>query len=102
METSIRIELHKNGGSDQITIYGNIDSSAAPHFEQAICGISSERVVIDFSNVGRIDSMGMTLLLRSINLIKLQKKAEVRIQGANEINSILFRMVGITLLASQE
>jgi anti-anti-sigma regulatory factor len=58
-------------------------------------------VVFDFSSAGRINSMGIALLLRSIKSLKMEKGAEISIQGANQINTMLFKMTGIYLLAPE-
>jgi anti-anti-sigma factor len=83
---------------DNIQFYGNIDSHSEAHFEGLIRRINGKRVVLDFSNTVRINSMGIALLLRSIKSIKEQKKAEVAIIGENKINAMLFKMTGIYLL----
>lgn len=101
MENRFKVDICKDHRVDYITFYGNIDSMAVPHFKELLHKISGDRVVMDFSNVGRINSLGIALLLRSISSIKTEKKAEVCIQGVNQINAILFKMTGIFLLAPQ-
>jgi anti-anti-sigma factor len=102
MENCFKIDLSKDHSGDTITFYGNIDSEAVLHFNELFHKISENRVVMDFSNVGKIDSMGMALLLRSISNIKMEKKAEVCIRGVNQINELMFKMTGIFQLAPQE
>jgi hypothetical protein len=45
--------------------------------------------------------MGIALLLRSIKSLKTEKSAEISIQGANQTNTMLFKMTGIYLLAPE-
>ncbi|HEX9078250.1 MAG TPA: STAS domain-containing protein, partial [Desulfuromonadaceae bacterium] len=100
MEQSFRIDIRKGAGSDTVQFHGNIDAQADRHFEDLIRQVSANRVIMDFSTAGRINSMGIALLLRSIKSIKTEKKAEISIQGLNQINTMLFKMTGIFLLAS--
>ena len=81
--------------------HGNIDSHADDHFEALNKSISKRMVVFDFSSAGRINSMGIALLLRSIKSLKTEKDVQINIQGANQINTMLFKMTGIYLLAPE-
>lgn len=101
MEEPFKIDIRRETEGETIRFHGNIDSKADPHFDDLIKKVSSSRVIMDFSKTGRINSMGIALLLRSIKSIKTEKKAEVSIQGLNEINTMLFKMTGIFLLASE-
>lgn len=101
MEQSFRIDIRRGAGSDTVQFHGNIDAQADRHFEDLIRQVSANRVIMDFSTAGRINSMGIALLLRSIKSIKTEKKAEISIQGLNQINTMLFKMTGIFLLASE-
>jgi anti-anti-sigma factor len=101
MESPFRIDIHKENGSDTIQFHGTIDAHADPHFDNLIRQVSGTRVIMDFSRTGRINSMGIALLLRSIKQIKSEKQAEVRVQGLNQINAMLFKMTGIFMLAPE-
>ena len=100
MEQPFKIDIRKGAGGDTVQFHGNIDAHADRHFDELIKQVSANRVIMDFSTTGRINSMGIALLLRSIKSIKAEKKAEVSIQGLNQINTMLFKMTGIFLLAS--
>ncbi|HEY4745551.1 MAG TPA: STAS domain-containing protein [Desulfuromonadaceae bacterium] len=101
MEQPFKIDIRKGAAGDTVEFYGNIDAHADRHFDDLIRQVSANRVIMDFSAAGRINSMGIALLLRSIKSIKTEKKAEISIQGLNQINTMLFKMTGIFLLASE-
>jgi anti-anti-sigma factor len=100
MDPEFKFEIHKDSMGDNIRFYGNIDSHSEPHFEDLFQRITGKRVVMDFSNTTRINSMGIAYLLRSIKSIKEQKKSEVAIIGENKTNALLFKMTGIYMLTS--
>jgi anti-anti-sigma factor len=99
MDLEFKYEMHKDGQGDNIRFYGNIDSHAERQFEELSQKITGKRVVMDFSNTIRINSMGIAILLRSIKSIKAEKKSEVAIMGENKTNAMLFKMTGIYMLA---
>lgn len=101
MEQAFRIDIRKDNGGDTIQFHGNIDAHADSHFSNLTQQVSSSRVIMDFSTTGRINSMGIALLLRSIKSIKAEKNIEVRVQGLNQINAMLFKMTGIFMLAPE-
>ncbi|MGD0584945.1 MAG: STAS domain-containing protein [Oryzomonas sp.] len=101
MEQQFKIEIKNGNISDTVHFHGNIDSHSDDHMEGLIKRIYKKNVVLDFSGTGRINSMGVALLLRSIKSLKAEKNAEVSIQGANKINTMLFKMTGIYLLAPE-
>jgi anti-anti-sigma regulatory factor len=101
MEQQFKIEIKKGITSDTVHFHGNIDSHAESHFDDLIKNVSKRMVVFDFSSAGRINSMGIALLLRSIKSLKTEKDVEISIQGANQINTMLFKMTGIYLLAPE-
>lgn len=101
MEQQFKIEIKKGNTSDTVHFHGNIDCHADTHFDDMIKSVSTKMLVFDFSSAGRINSMGISLLLRSIKSLKTEKGAEINIQGANQINTMLFKMTGIYLLAPE-
>ena len=101
MEQQFKIEIRNGNASDMVHFHGNIDSNAESHFTDLCRKISNKNVVLDFSHAGRINSMGIAMLLRSIKSLKAEKNAEISIQGANQINNMLFKMTGIFMLAPQ-
>jgi len=101
MDPEFKFEIHKDGMGDNIRFYGNIDSHSENYFDELITRITGKRVVLDFSNTVRINSMGVGFLLRSIKSIKAEKKSEVSIIGENKTNALLFKMTGIYSLTTQ-
>ena len=101
MEQQFKIEIKEESASDIVHFHGNIDSHADSHFDDMLKSVSKRMVVFDFSSAGRINSMGIALLLRSIKSLKAERGAEISIQGANQINTMLFKMTGIYLLAPE-
>ncbi len=100
MEDTFKIDIQNGVAVDTVRVYGNIDAHVERHFDDLFQQISNNRVVMDFSATGRINSMGIAILLRSIKKIKSEKKCEICIQGLNKTNSMLFKMTGINVLAS--
>jgi anti-anti-sigma regulatory factor len=101
MEPKLKVDFKKEPQLDSFHLQGIIDAHADQHLEDVVRKVSSDIVHLDFSKVGRINSMGIALLLRSIKSMKVEKKAEIQISGLNQINSILFKMTGIFLLARE-
>lgn len=100
MDPEFKYEIHKDGMGDNIRFYGNIDSHSEKYFEELYGRITGKRVVFDFSNTVRINSMGIAFLLRSIKSIKTGKKSDVAIIGENKTNALLFKMTGIYMLTT--
>jgi anti-anti-sigma factor len=101
MDPEFKFEFYKDSRGDSISFYGNIDSHSEPHFEELVQKITGKRVVMDFTNTVRINSMGIAILLRSIKSIKSEKKSEVSIIGENKTNALLFRITGLYTLTEQ-
>ena len=101
MEPQFKIEIKNGNISDTVHFHGNIDSHSDNHMEGLNKRINKKSVVLDFSETGRINSMGVAILLRSIKSLKAEKNAEISIQGANKTNAMLFKMTGIFLLAPE-
>jgi anti-anti-sigma regulatory factor len=88
--------------SDYIAFEGNVDVSAEAHLKELPAKVRHTEVRFDFSQVGRINSMGIALLLRCLKNIRAEKNAAIYLRGLNQTNAILFKMTGIFLLASHE
>ncbi|MFH1027543.1 MAG: STAS domain-containing protein [Pseudomonadota bacterium] len=102
MDLEFKFEIHKDSMGDNIRFYGNIDSHSEKPFEELSRKITGKRVVMDFSNTLRINSMGIAILLRSIKSIKSEKKSEIAIVGENKTNAMLFKITGVYTLTSQQ
>ncbi len=102
MNTTFRIEPADHGDLDYITLHGNIDAHAQEKLQELPGFVRHRLVKLDFSKAGRINSMGIALLLRSLKAIREEKQADIRLLALNPTNSILFKMTGVFLLASPE
>ena len=100
MDPEFKFEIHKDSIGDNIRFYGNIDSHCEPQFEELTRKITGKKVFMDFSNTGRINSMGIAILLRSIKNIKTEKKSEVAIIGENKTHAMLFKITGLYTLST--
>jgi len=85
-----------------IAFHGNIDAAAEAKLKELPGRIDQPVVRFDFSQVGRINSMGIALLLRCFKHIREEKKAEILLRELNPTNTILFKMTGIFMLATHE
>ncbi|BCS55939.1 STAS domain-containing protein [Geobacter sp. SVR] len=101
MEESFKIEVRRNANGETVEFYGTIDARAEQQFDDLFCRLSASRLVFDFSRAGRINSMGIAFLLRSIKRIKVEKNAAVSVSGLNQVNAMLFKMTGIFMLAPE-
>ncbi len=101
MEESLKIDVKRHGDCETALFRGTIDAHAEARFDDLFDTLSTCSLTMDFSQTGRINSMGIALLLRSIKRIKNDKKAEVSVCGLNQINAMLFKMTGIFMLAPE-
>jgi anti-anti-sigma regulatory factor len=102
METNFKVEFAKYPEFDSFIFYGNIDFHASNYFQSLPDNVVNSKVKLDFSQVGRINSMGIALLLRLCKKIKDEKKAEIILTGLNTIHAMLFKTTGVFLLAAIE
>src|ERR671924_171054 len=98
MSTAFKIMSDNIDGFDRFIFQGNIDAQAEAHLKELPGKISQPLVKLDFSKTGRINSMGIALLLRCLKTIKEEKKADIRLLELNPMNTMLFRMTGVFLL----
>ncbi|TWJ19078.1 STAS domain-containing protein [Geobacter argillaceus] len=89
-------------GHDDFTFSGIIDAKADVLLGELPGKVSSSLVKCNFQNVGRINSMGIALLLRCFKQIRDERGAEIRIKALTPVNVMLFKMTGVFLLASQD
>ena len=102
METTFKIVPDSSGTHDCFAFHGNIDARAEGELKELPGRVGRPLVRLDFSKTGRINSMGIALLLRCLKTIKEEKKAEIRIIQPNPMNAMLFKMTGMLLLADLE
>lgn len=102
MSSSFGIIASCADSTDYIELCGNIDASAEQQLQNLADMVQGRVVRFDFSKAGRINSMGIALLLRCFKHIREEKNAEIVLRELNPTNSILFKMTGIFMLASHE
>jgi len=102
MSSSFGVTARSVESTDYIELCGNIDASAEQQLQRLPGMVRSQVVRFDFSRAGRINSMGIALLLRCFKNIREEKKAEIWLRELNPTNTILFKMTGIFMLANQE
>ena len=101
MENAFKVDFKKGVRMDSLHLQGVIDAHADRNLTAAVMQVSAPVVHLDFSKVGRINSMGIALLLRSLKLMKAEKQAEIQVSGLSQMNSMLFKMTGVFLLANE-
>ncbi|RCS59505.1 STAS domain-containing protein [Parvibium lacunae] len=79
-----------------ILLQGVISAESASFFQKAVASVGGySEVVFDFSQVIRINSMGIALLLKTLRELRYLNK-KVAIFGANKMTMMLFKMMGVT------
>lgn len=100
--TAFNIVSDNFGEFDSFALHGNIDAQAEACLKELPGKIQHPVVKLDFSKTGRINSMGIALLLRCLKAIKDERKADIRLLGLNPTNTMLFKMTGVFLMAHVE
>lgn len=85
---------------DLFSMEGTIDVQSERLLKEIPLKVSQGLVRFDFSRAGRINSMGIALLLRCFKEIRETKKAEIRLEGLSQMHTMLFKMTGVFLLAT--
>jgi anti-anti-sigma regulatory factor len=102
METNFKVEIIKHPEFDRFVFHGNIDIHASNYLVVLPDNVMNSKVKLDFGQVGRINSMGIALLLRCCKKIRDEKKAEILLTGVNTMHTMLFKTTGVFLLAAIE
>lgn len=85
---------------DLFRMEGTIDAQSEVLLKEIPAKVSHNLVRFDFSRAGRINSLGIALLLRCFKEIRETKKAEIRLDGMTQMHTMLFKMTGVFLLAT--
>jgi anti-anti-sigma factor len=101
-DDSCALTVDRERGFTVFRIAGIIDVRAQQLLEDIVQKVEDSGVWFDFAGVKRINSMGIALLLRCFKKIRDNKRAEIRLLNLNQVNSMLFRITGIFLLARPE
>jgi len=99
-KTNFVMDVIRDQPFDCFIFQGNIDIHAEKSLKEIPELVENTTVKLDFSQVGRINSMGIALLLRCFKHIKMEKKAEIVLTGLNTMHTMLFKTTGVFLLAS--
>lgn len=99
MSTLFKAVHRRLPGYDEFAFYGIIDAGADKLLADIPGKVTSTLVRCDFSGVGRINSMGIALLLRCFKRIRVERSAVIRISSLTPVNVMLFKMTGVLLLA---
>ena len=87
-------------GFDYFALEGNIDAQSEKFFKDLPARVRCSQVRFDFVKTGRINSMGIALLLRCFKDIRETRKAEILLEGLTPMHTMLFKMTGVFLLAT--
>jgi len=85
---------------DYFALEGTIDAQSELFFKELPAKVRYGQVRFDFTKAGRINSMGIALLLRCFKEIRQAKQAEIKLEGLSPMNTMLFKMTGVFLLAT--
>jgi len=99
MDNLFKIELTTDRDGTVVQFCGNIDAQAESRLKELPEQVAAPLVRMDFSKAGRINSMGIALLLRCLKNIRENCKAEIEVHGLSQVNNMLFKMTGVYLLA---
>lgn len=102
MDSSFRVTVTCSQNTDYVQLHSNIDASSEKELQSLPEKVQNQAVRFDFSQAGRINSMGIALLLRCFKRIRDERKAEIFLRELNATNAMLFKMTGVFLLASHE
>jgi anti-anti-sigma regulatory factor len=100
MSTTFRIVPNSSGNMDFFEFHGNIDAQAETLLRELPQKVRQPQVTFDFARAGRINSMGIALLLRCLKSIKEEKRADIHLRELNQTNTLLFKMTGVFMLAT--
>ncbi len=102
MSSTFRVVARSTDSADHIALCGNIDATAEKPLQDLAKAVGNRTVHFDFNQAGRINSMGIALLLRCFKQIREEKDAEIFVRELNTTNVMLFKMTGVFLLVHHE
>ncbi|NMC73745.1 MAG: hypothetical protein GYA56_05205 [Geobacteraceae bacterium] len=102
MDTVFAVERIEEEGGVTFLLRGNIDVHAEAEFRSIPDRATAPVIRFDFSQVGRINSMGIAHLLRCFKKIKDTTRSEIILSGLSTVHSMLFKTTGVFLLASHD
>lgn len=93
-------QIYYNDNCDYFAVEGTVDYSSEKFFGEIPAKVSKSQVRFDFAKAGRINSMGVALLLRCLKEIREKKQTEITLVGLAPMHTMLFKMTGVFLLAT--
>jgi anti-anti-sigma factor len=95
ISTSLTIkQISKNNNQYSFDCVGSIDAHATPAFS-VFSGLPAEAsVTLDFSNIERVNSMGLSLLLKLFEEWE-RNSIRVEVENLNRMVSMLFKITGL-------
>lgn len=102
MSQNLQILKESRNGKTVFAFHGNIDGQAESLLKDLQTEVKGPSVSLDFGHAGRINSMGIALLLRCLKSMKEKGCGDIRLQGMNATTTMLFRMTGVFLLGQPE
>jgi anti-anti-sigma regulatory factor len=97
---SCKLVINYQPERDVFLLTGVIDAEAKTLLDDLAHTIKPPKVIFDFGGVRRINSMGVALLLRCFKKLKDEKHLDIRLANLTQVNTMLFRITGIFLLAT--
>lgn len=91
-------QTNRSFDHDYFALEGVIDAHSEGLLKDIPGKVRTSQVRFDFSRTGRINSMGIALLLRCFK--EIGQKAEIRLEGLSPMHNMLFKMTGVFLLAT--
>ncbi|MGN0018808.1 MAG: STAS domain-containing protein [Candidatus Gastranaerophilaceae bacterium] len=93
----MEIKLQKNGASLMVAVDGKIDTNTAVEFGQAVLDNidNINKLVLDFTNVSYISSMGLRMLLECQKKMKSQQ-GEMSLMNVQYAVMEVLEMTGFT------
>ncbi len=96
----MHMKISSIGTSPHYKLEGVISAESRPTFTNLMQTADAfKEIYLDFSQVTRINSMGLALLLKVLKECQMRNK-NVHIKGANKMIQTLFKMTGVNTLAS--
>lgn len=96
----MKIETEKKGEVTVIAVHGNLDADTVLQFKKAAQKVVDEecwRVVLDFSQLNFIDSMGLGALISLLRRVRT-RQGDVKIAGLNPMVRSVFEITRLNRL----
>ena len=101
MEFAVRHEVE--GADHVVWVRGDVDAATAPLLEDELEPLlsSTRHVVLDLSHVGFVDTPGVGVIIRAVNLLR-DRGQRMTLRGPAPMTQRVFETLGLTRLVSIE